>query len=58
MPDLPASLEAVVTRMLALDPSDRYATPEEVMHALLPFLRPESSLNLLATRPAMTSRLI
>ena len=52
MPNLPASLEAVVTRMLALDPADRYATPQEVMHALLPFLRPESSLNLLANRPA------
>jgi response regulator RpfG family c-di-GMP phosphodiesterase/tRNA A-37 threonylcarbamoyl transferase component Bud32 len=52
MPDLPASLDAVVTRMMALDPQDRYATPKEVMHALLPFLRPESSLNLRSSNPS------
>jgi response regulator RpfG family c-di-GMP phosphodiesterase/tRNA A-37 threonylcarbamoyl transferase component Bud32 len=58
MPELPASLDAVVTRLMALDPADRYATPEDVMHALLPFLRPDSALNLLSSRsrPQRTSR--
>jgi response regulator RpfG family c-di-GMP phosphodiesterase/serine/threonine protein kinase len=50
MPNLPASLDEVVTRMMALKPEDRYATPQEVMLALLPFLRPDSSLNLLSKR--------
>jgi response regulator RpfG family c-di-GMP phosphodiesterase len=52
MPNLPAGLDAVVARMMALRPEDRYATPNEVMHALLPFLRPDSSLNLLSRQPA------
>jgi response regulator RpfG family c-di-GMP phosphodiesterase/serine/threonine protein kinase len=51
-PDLPSGLEDVLQRMLALDPDDRYATPQEVMQALLPFLRPDSSLNLLTARPS------
>jgi response regulator RpfG family c-di-GMP phosphodiesterase/serine/threonine protein kinase len=38
-PDLPAQLETVVTRMMALDPKDRYATPQAVMQALLPLIR-------------------
>ncbi len=50
MPDLPAKLDAVVMRMMALDVEDRFATPREVMQALLPFLRPESSLQLLTNR--------
>ena len=52
MPSLPASLDAVVTRMMALNPDDRYSTPQEVMQALLPFLRPDSSLNLLSNGSA------
>jgi response regulator RpfG family c-di-GMP phosphodiesterase len=41
-PELPAELEAVVARLMALDPDDRYATPQAVMRALLPFVRAES----------------
>jgi response regulator RpfG family c-di-GMP phosphodiesterase/tRNA A-37 threonylcarbamoyl transferase component Bud32 len=52
MPDLPSNLEAVVKRMMALEPEDRYATPQEVMQALLPFLRPDSSHSLLTRRPS------
>ncbi|MBL8797432.1 MAG: response regulator, partial [Planctomycetia bacterium] len=37
-PDLPHELDAVVTRMLATHPEQRYATPQEVMRALFPFL--------------------
>src|SRR5205085_2131715 len=39
-PEIPAELDAVVSRMMALRPEDRYATPQEVMRALLPFLKP------------------
>jgi response regulator RpfG family c-di-GMP phosphodiesterase len=53
-PDLPDQLEAVVSRMLALDPQDRYPTPQAVMHALLPLIKGASdSVHL---RPAAGSR--
>jgi serine/threonine protein kinase len=35
--DVPAGLVAVLDRMLAKDPADRYATPAEVAEALSPF---------------------
>jgi CheY-like chemotaxis protein len=38
-PDAPAGLEAVLERMLALRAEDRYATPREVIRALLPFVQ-------------------
>jgi response regulator RpfG family c-di-GMP phosphodiesterase len=41
-PDLPGELDSVIARMMALNPDDRYATPEVVMRALLPFLRRDS----------------
>jgi putative two-component system response regulator len=40
-PEIPAELDAIVARMMAIYPDDRYATPQEVMQALLPFLKPE-----------------
>jgi response regulator RpfG family c-di-GMP phosphodiesterase len=40
-PDVPEELDAVIGRLMALDPKDRYETPQAVMRALLPFLRPE-----------------
>jgi response regulator RpfG family c-di-GMP phosphodiesterase len=40
-PDLPVELDAAVARMMATDPADRYPTPQAVMRALLPFLKPE-----------------
>jgi response regulator RpfG family c-di-GMP phosphodiesterase len=42
LPALPPDLDTVLRRMMALKPEDRYPTPEAVMSALLPFLRPES----------------
>ena len=40
-PEVPEELDAVIRRLMALDPDDRYPTPQAVMRALLPFLRPE-----------------
>ena len=40
-PEIPAALDAVVSRMMSIQPNDRYATPQLVMRALLPFLKPE-----------------
>src|ERR1019366_5723936 len=40
-PAIPAELDAIVTRMMAIYPDDRFATPQIVMQALLRFLKPE-----------------
>jgi len=40
-PDAPAELDAVVQRMMAVDPNNRFATPQAVMRAMLPFLKGE-----------------
>src|SRR5262249_47182395 len=37
-PEVPAELDAVLARMLAPRPDQRYATPDAVMRALVPFL--------------------
>src|SRR5262249_8120498 len=37
-PDLAPELDAVVTRMMALNPDDRFPTPQAVMRSLLRFL--------------------
>ena len=51
-PEIPPELDAVLRRMMALKPDDRYSTPAAVMQALLPFLRPEMREHLLlATQP-------
>ncbi len=41
-PEIPAELDAVLTKLLALRPEDRYDTPQAVMRALMPFLKPSS----------------
>jgi cyclic di-GMP phosphodiesterase len=38
-PEIPAALDTFVAKMMATDPCDRYANPQEVMQAVLPFLR-------------------
>jgi response regulator RpfG family c-di-GMP phosphodiesterase/serine/threonine protein kinase len=42
VPEVPADLDALVLKMMAVNPGDRYPTPQAVMRALLPFLRPPS----------------
>jgi serine/threonine protein kinase len=39
-PDVPEALGAVVARMLAKDPAQRFQKPVEVSQALLPFIKP------------------
>lgn len=41
-PELPTELDAVVSRMMAIEPADRYPTAEAVMTSLLPFLQAET----------------
>ncbi len=41
-PEVPAELDVVVTRLMAINPAERYPTAQSVMRALLPFLKPDS----------------
>jgi response regulator RpfG family c-di-GMP phosphodiesterase len=47
-----AALDAVVARMTAADPAERYPDPQAVLRALLPFLRPDSAI----LGPVLTAR--
>ncbi len=38
-PNVPSDLGAIIKRLMALNPDERYATPQAVMRALLPFLK-------------------
>jgi response regulator RpfG family c-di-GMP phosphodiesterase/tRNA A-37 threonylcarbamoyl transferase component Bud32 len=55
LPDVDPALDDVVRKMMALSPADRYATPQEVMRALLPFLKPGSVLDYGGSRNLMRS---
>lgn len=62
-PELPEELDAIVRRMMALEPGDRFLTPTAVMRALAPFLQSnprgpsrtgrESSVDLLLQLPEL-----
>jgi response regulator RpfG family c-di-GMP phosphodiesterase len=47
-PEAPAELDAVITRMMATRPDDRYPRPQAVMKALLPFLSAPARSKVLA----------
>ncbi|OAI52920.1 hypothetical protein AYO44_04530 [Planctomycetaceae bacterium SCGC AG-212-F19] len=49
--DIAAELDAVVIKMLALKPEQRYATPTEVLQALESFVPPHSEVHDLANMP-------
>jgi putative two-component system response regulator len=53
-PELPQELDDVVQRMMALRPEDRFATPQAVMRALLPFLRADLREHPFDVSPAST----
>ncbi len=62
--DVPVEIEAVIARMLARDPGDRYQTPREVAQALVPFatgaplaIRDAKATASLFESPAATERL-
>lgn len=40
-PEVPAELDAIVARMMACKPEDRYPTPQAVLNALWPFVKAE-----------------
>lgn len=42
-PDLPAEVKAIVERMMAKNPADRFQTPGEVAQALTPFIKAAKS---------------
>ncbi len=41
-PEVPAELDAIVSRLLAIDPDDRYPDPQAVMRALHTFMQTQS----------------
>jgi putative intracellular protease/amidase/predicted Ser/Thr protein kinase len=47
--EVPEGLAAVVAKMMAKSPNDRYATPQDVANALLPFTKEPDPANLAAT---------
>jgi tRNA A-37 threonylcarbamoyl transferase component Bud32 len=50
-PDVPAELAAVVAKMLAKDPAERYQRPVEVAQALAPFIKTGGKGGAVAARP-------
>ena len=52
-PAVPPGLDAVVARMMATNPDDRYPTAEAVTRALLPFLKPEAAPTARLNHPAL-----
>ncbi len=50
--DVPAGLDAVLSRMMAVDPALRYLSAEAVMRALLPYLPPPAGRNVVVYGPS------
>ena len=55
-PDLPPAFDALIARMMALHPEDRYPNPQAVMRALLPYLHVTGAgaVRECSTAPAVT----
>jgi hypothetical protein len=55
--DMPAGLSALIERMMAKDPADRYQTPAAVALALLPYIRAQPARPTETTKkPASTAQ--
>jgi response regulator RpfG family c-di-GMP phosphodiesterase len=54
-PDLPPQFDAIVQRLLAIRPEDRYETPQQLMNALMPFLRAQGEELLSPSPPPFTA---
>jgi response regulator RpfG family c-di-GMP phosphodiesterase/serine/threonine protein kinase len=52
VPDVPRELDAIVARMMANRPEDRFATPQAVMKAVLPFLKEDWPSQVIMERAA------
>lgn len=50
-PEIPVELAAVVAKMMANDPGERYQTPGDVAKALVPFFKPGATRAAVAPRP-------
>ena len=55
-PDLPPKFDAIVQRLLAIRPEDRFETPQLLMNALMPFLRAEGEELLAPTPPPVSDQ--
>jgi serine/threonine protein kinase len=53
-PEIPPAVEAIVTKLLAKNPEDRFQTPAELADALAPFAQKEATADYL--RPSVTDR--
>ena len=54
--DVPENLDAIVRRMMAVRPDDRFPNPQAVMHALLPFV--QSTPSAMIAVPSMREALV
>ncbi|MCS7045854.1 MAG: protein kinase [Gemmataceae bacterium] len=54
-PELPLAFDTIVRRLLAVQPEDRFQTPQQLMSALMPFLREQGQDLLMPTPPTTTS---
>jgi response regulator RpfG family c-di-GMP phosphodiesterase len=52
-PDVPAELDGLLKRLMALHPEERFGTPQAVMRALLPFLKADVRDHFLVPRLPM-----
>src|SRR5262249_23997786 len=54
-PEIDAELDALVAKMMAVKPEDRYATPQALMRGLMPFLNLEAREQVIRTNGPVPS---